>query len=42
MTDEPIIEAAEVIEDGKAVGVLLRESDGTVSAIRITVEQLAD
>jgi hypothetical protein len=39
---EPVIEAAEVIEDGKAVGLLLREADGTVSAIRISVEQLAD
>ena len=39
---EPVIDAAEVIEDGKAVGLLLREADGTVSAIRISVEQLAD
>lgn len=36
-----IIEA-NVIEDGAAIGVLLRERDGTVSAIRIAVEQLAD
>jgi hypothetical protein len=36
-----IIEA-NVIEEGAAIGVLLRERDGTVSAIRIAVEQLAD
>ncbi len=40
--DKPVIIATEVIEDGTAVGLLLRESDGTVSAIRISVEQLAD
>lgn len=39
---EPMIEKAEVIEDGKAIGVLLREFDGSISAIRIAVEQLAD
>ena len=39
---EPVIIATEIIEDGKAVGLLLREADGTVSAIRISVEQLAD
>lgn len=33
---------AEIIEDGRAVGILLRESDGTVSAVRISVDQLAD
>lgn len=38
----PRIEEAEVIEDGKAVGILLREFDGTISAIRIGIEQLAD
>lgn len=38
----PRIEAAEVIEDGKAIGILLREFDGTISAIRIAVEQIAD
>ncbi len=38
----PRIERVEIIEDGKAIGVLLREFDGTVSAIRITVDQLAD
>lgn len=46
MNDEqqswPRIEAAEIIEDGKAVGIFLREFDGTISAIRIPVEQLAD
>lgn len=38
----PRIEEAKVIEDGQAIGVLLREFDGTISAIRIPVEQLAD
>ena len=38
----PRIETAEVIEEGKAVGIILREFDGTISAIRISVEQLAD
>jgi len=33
---------AEVIENGEAVAVLLKERDGTISAIRISVEQLAD
>jgi len=33
---------ADVIENGDAVAVLLKERDGTVSAIRISVEQLAD
>lgn len=38
----PRIEEAKVIEDGKAVGLLVREFDGTISAVRIPVEQLAD
>lgn len=38
----PRIEQAEAIEDGQVVAILLRESDGSISAIRITVEQLAD
>ena len=38
----PRIEEAEVIEDGKAVGILLREFDGTISAIRIAIGPLAD
>jgi len=38
----PRIEQAQVIEDGQAVGILLREFDGSISAIRIPVEQLAD
>lgn len=37
-----VVIEARIIEDGKAIGVLLRERDGTVSAIRIAVEQLAD
>lgn len=38
----PCIEQVEVIDDGLAIGVLLREFDGTISAIRISVDQLAD
>lgn len=38
----PCVEEVKVIENGKAIGVLLREFDGTISAIRISVEQLAD
>jgi hypothetical protein len=33
---------AEVIEHGDAIAVMLKERDGTISAIRISVEQLAD
>lgn len=35
-------EAVEIIEDGKAIGILLKEVDGTISAIRIAVDQIAD
>ena len=38
----PRVERAEVIEDGQVIAVLLREADGTISAVRISVEQLAD
>jgi hypothetical protein len=38
----PRFESVEVIEDGRAIGVLLREFDGSISAIRIPIEQLAD
>lgn len=33
---------AEVIEDGQAIGVLLREFDGSFSAVRIDIKQVAD
>ena len=33
---------AQVIEDGQAIAVVLQEADGTGSAIRISVRQLAD
>lgn len=42
LPDMATIIKAEVIENGDAVAVLLQERDGTVSAIRISVEQLAD
>lgn len=38
----PRLEQVEIIEDGKAIGVLLREFDGSISAIRIAIEQLID
>lgn len=38
----PCVEQVEVIDGGLAIGVLLREFDGTISAIRISVSQLAD
>ncbi len=38
----PRIERAEPIEGGRAVGVLLREFDGTISAVRIGIEAIAD
>lgn len=38
----PRVEAAEPIEDGQVVAVLVREFDGSISAVRIAVEQLAD
>jgi len=38
----PKFEKVEIIEDGQAVAILLREWNGTVSAIRIGVEQIAD
>ena len=48
MSDEPpfvvlpeIIDA-EIIENGQAVGLLVKEADGTISAVRVSVEQLAD
>lgn len=33
---------AEIVEDGKAVVVIVREFDGTFSAVRIGIEQVAD
>lgn len=38
----PRIERAEVMNDGQEIGILVREFDGTVSAVRINVSQLAD
>jgi hypothetical protein len=33
---------AEIIENGEALAVLVQERNGTVSAVRISVGQLAD
>lgn len=38
----PRFEQAQVIEDGQTLAVLVREFDGTISAVRIPVEQVAD
>ena len=38
----PRIERAEIINGGQHIAVLVREFDGTISAVRIPVEQLAD
>lgn len=38
----PRIERAEVMNDGQELGILVREFDGSVSAVRITIDQLAD
>lgn len=38
----PRIEAAHILEDGQSLGVFVREFDGSISAVRIGVEQLAD
>lgn len=38
----PRIETASVLDDGQTLAVLVREFDGTISAVRIGVEQLAD
>lgn len=38
----PRIEAAEPIEDGQKLAILVREFDGSISAVQIKVEQLAD
>jgi hypothetical protein len=38
----PRFEQAEVIDDGKTLAVLLREFDGTISAVRIPVDRVAD
>lgn len=38
----PRIMQAQPIEDGQAIAVVLREFDGTISAVRIPIELLAD
>lgn len=38
----PRFEDAQVIEDGQTLAVLVREEDGTISAVRIAVDQVAD
>lgn len=40
--DGPRFLKAEVVEAGRAVGVLLQEADGGVSSVRIAIEDLAD
>ena len=38
----PRIEAAQVVNDGQTLAVLVREFDGTISAVSIDISQLAD
>lgn len=38
----PRFEAAEPIEDGQKLAILVREFDGSISAVRIAIEQVAD
>lgn len=38
----PRIEAAQIMSDGMELAVLVREFDGSISAIRFTADQLAD
>lgn len=38
----PRFEQAQIIEDGQVLAILVRESDGTISAVRLSVEQVAD
>lgn len=38
----PRFEEVGIIEDGMALAILLREFDGTISAVRIPIERLAD
>lgn len=40
--DWPRFQSANVIENGQAVGIFVQELDGTVSAVRIGIEQVAD
>jgi hypothetical protein len=40
--DGPRFLKAEVVEGGKAIGILLMEHDGTVSSVRIGINDLAD
>jgi hypothetical protein len=42
MTRWPRFEQVEIIDEGDTLAVLVRESDGTISAVRIAVEQVAD
>lgn len=41
-TQWPRFEEAQVIDDGQALAILVREFDGTISAVRVGVEQVAD
>jgi hypothetical protein len=42
LPDMATIVQCDVIENGDALAVLVKESDGTISAVRISVQQLAD
>ena len=40
--DGPRFLKVEVIESGQAIGILLQEDNGSVSSVRLGIEQLAD
>ena len=39
---DALFERVEILEDGRALGVIVRETDGTLSVVRIAIEQVAD
>lgn len=42
LVNEPEFVSAQVIEEGRAIGILVKERDGTVSAVRVDIDQIAD
>jgi hypothetical protein len=38
----PVIERVGIVDSGQAVGIVLRERDGTVSVVRVGIDQIAD
>lgn len=40
--DGPRFLKVEIIDGGRAIGILFEEANGTVSSVRLGIEQLAD